>query len=127
MDQVYKVPVFNRWMKKADLSDQALIQAVNEMKQGLIDADLGKGLFKKRVSLPGRGKRGAARTLLASNKKGRWIFLFGFQKNDRENITTQEREALQELSSDLLGFSDAEIKTAVTRRDLLEVFYETEK
>jgi len=127
MDQVLKTPVFNRWMKKIALKDKALVQAVHEMKQGLIDADLGQGLLKKRVPLPGRGKRGAARTLLASNKKGRWIFLFGFQKNDRENITVQEKEALQALSSDLLGFTEVEIRAAVVKQNLMEVYDETEK
>jgi hypothetical protein len=36
------------------------------MEQGLIDADLGGGLFKKRIALPGRGKSGGARTLIAT-------------------------------------------------------------
>ena len=127
MDRVLKTPVFNRWMRKADLTDQALSKATDEMKNGLIDADLGGGILKKRVPLPGRGKRGAARTLLATNRKGRWIFLFGFQKNDRENISGHELEALQELSSDLMGFSEAEIDLAVARHELLEVAYETKK
>jgi hypothetical protein len=33
------------------------------MQQGLIDADLGGGVIKKRVPLPGRGKSGSTRTL----------------------------------------------------------------
>ncbi|MFY9138571.1 MAG: type II toxin-antitoxin system RelE/ParE family toxin, partial [Zwartia sp.] len=33
------------------------------MTHGLIDADLGGGILKKRVGLSGRGKRGGARTL----------------------------------------------------------------
>nr|WP_263469118.1 type II toxin-antitoxin system RelE/ParE family toxin [Stenotrophomonas sp. CFS3442] len=32
------------------------------MEGGLVDADLGGGIFKKRVALPGRGKRGSVRT-----------------------------------------------------------------
>ena len=41
----------------------------------------------KRLALPGRGKRGGARTLVATNKGNRWFFLFGFEKNARANIT----------------------------------------
>jgi hypothetical protein len=52
------------------LSDYALYYAVSEMEQGLIDADLGGGIAKKRVRLPGRGKSGSARTLVATNKGG---------------------------------------------------------
>lgn len=69
------------------MSDAALCAAVSEMAQGLIDADLGGTLVKKRVALPGRGKSGGARTLVATNKGNRWFFLFGFEKNERGNVT----------------------------------------
>jgi hypothetical protein len=36
------------------------------MAAGLIDADLGGGVLKKRVGLAGRGKRGGVRTLVAT-------------------------------------------------------------
>lgn len=127
VDRVLKVPVFNRWMLKSGLTDRALIKAVDEIKNGLIDADLGGGILKKRLALPGRGKRGSARTLLASNKRGRWVFLFGFQKNERDNISRHELEALQELSSDLMMFSEPDISLAVSRNELFEVSYETKK
>ena len=108
-------------MKKAKLSDQALKVAVGEMKEGLIDADLGSGLIKKRVALPGVGKRSGARTLVATNKKGRWIFLFGFAKNEKANITMRELEVLRSLSVDFLNFSESEIDHAVAGSALLEV------
>lgn len=50
------------------------------MERGLIDADLGGGVYKKRIALPGRGKRGITRTLIATNRANRWIFLTGFEK-----------------------------------------------
>jgi hypothetical protein len=62
-------------MDKTRLSETALCRAVVEMQQGLIDADLGGGVVKKRVALPGRGKRGSTRTLVATNKDDRWFFL----------------------------------------------------
>ncbi|MBP6104437.1 MAG: type II toxin-antitoxin system RelE/ParE family toxin [Gammaproteobacteria bacterium] len=121
MYRIFKVPTFSRWMKKAKLSDQALKVAVGEMKEGLIDADLGSGLIKKRVALPGVGKRSGARTLVATNKKGRWIFLFGFAKNEKANITMRELEVLRSLSVDFLNFSESEIDHAVAGSALLEV------
>lgn len=57
------------------LADDALIQAVSEMAQGLVDADLGGHVVKKRVALPGRGKRRGARTIVATNLGDRWFFL----------------------------------------------------
>lgn len=56
MRRVFKTRFFTRWMRKTELSDAALCRAFVEMAQGLIDADLGGGLVKKRVALPGRGK-----------------------------------------------------------------------
>jgi hypothetical protein len=65
-------------MRKTALTDVVLCKAVQEMAAGLIDADLGGGVLKKRVGLAGRGKRGGVRTLVATNKGNRWFFVFGF-------------------------------------------------
>ena len=75
MDKLFKLSSFNKWMKKIKLTDQKLYEAVNEIKEGLIDAELGDNIVKKRISLPGHGKRGATRTLIATNRKNLWIFL----------------------------------------------------
>ncbi len=72
------------------------------MERGLIDANLGGGLVKKRVALPGRGKSGSTRTLVATNQVDRWFFIFGFEKNDRDNISAKEIKALKALAADLL-------------------------
>jgi hypothetical protein len=91
------------------------------MEQGLIDADLGGGVVKKRVPLPGRGKSGGARTLLATNKADRWFFVFGFEKNDRANISVQELRALQMLAFDLLSLSAASLDAHVKSAKLQEI------
>ena len=111
-------------MRKSKFSDEALHLAVLEMSKGLIDAKVGRGLYKKRLALAGRGKRGSARTILATNTKDRWFFLFGFQKNERENMTQEELEALQQLSSEFLGYSDSELNFAIHKGKLLEVCYD---
>ena len=92
--RVFKTRYFSRWFRNVGLSDAALYQAVKEMEKGLIEANLGGDVVKKRLALPGRGKRGGARTLVATNKDNRWFFLFGFRKNERANITSEELEGL---------------------------------
>ena len=124
---VLKTRQFYRWANKIGLTDKALNHAVSEMISGLIDADLGGGLVKKRIALPGQGKRGGTRTLLATNREDRWIFIFGFEKNIRANISDKELEALKLLSGDLLGLSATQIAEAVDRGYLLEVSDETRK
>ncbi len=103
---IYKTRQFNRWARKADLPDQALYRAVMEIRQGLVDADLGGGIVKKRIALPGHGKRGSTRTLLATNRNDRWFFVYGFEKNERDTISANELEALKLLAGDLLILSD---------------------
>jgi hypothetical protein len=72
--------MFNRWAKREGLADRELYQAVREMRDGLIDARLGGSVIKKRVRRPGQGKRGSYRTILATNFRDRWFFMFGFAK-----------------------------------------------
>jgi len=118
---IIKTKKFYRWAQKAGLVDASLCQAVEEMLKGLIDADLGGGVFKKRIALPGKGKSGGVRTLLATNRNDRWFFVFGFEKNDRANISTKELEALQLLADDLLSLKEEQIRLAITDGTMLEV------
>lgn len=118
---IYKTRHFSRWARKAVLSDEALSRAVWEIRQGLVDADLGSGIIKKRIALLGHGKRGSTRTLLATNRNDRWIFIYGFEKKERANISQNELEALKLLANDLLTMTDLQISEAVKNGFLLEV------
>lgn len=119
--RVFKTRHFAKWMRKTRLTDEALCQAVTEMAQGLIDADLGGNIVKKRVALPGRGKRGSTRTLVATKRHQVWFFLFGFQKNERDNISNQELQALQVVAADLLALSITELNNAIQQGKLQEI------
>lgn len=113
-------------MRKTELTDRALCVAVVEMMQGLIDANLGGGIVKKRVGLSGRGKSGGARTLVATNKGSRWFFVFGFEKNERANIGDDELEGLQEIAKELLNRSVAQLNVAVSDGALQEICHDQE-
>jgi hypothetical protein len=104
---IYKTRWFARWARKEGLSDKALRLAVEEMAQGLFEADLGGDLFKKRIARPGEGKRGGYRTLVATNRASRWIFVYGFAKNVRSNIDSDEEVALKKLAATLLKLTPA--------------------
>lgn len=124
MRLVFKTRYFSRWMRKTELSDAALCAAVVEMAQGLIDADLGGGVVKKRVGLSGRGKRGGARTLVATNKGNRWFFVYGFEKNERANISDDELEALKELAEQLLARTGKQLAEALNDETLSEICHD---
>ena len=101
--QVYKSKWFSKWADKEDLSDQDLSAAVKEMVNGLIDADLGGHVMKKRVALQGQGKSGGTRTLLAFKVGDKAFFMYGFAKNQQDNISAKELKALKAMAKQVLG------------------------
>ena len=121
MRRVFLTRTFTRWMRKAGLTGDALCNAVSEMAQGLVDADLGGNVLKKRVALPGQGRRGGARTIVASKMADRWFFLYGFGKNERANIDKDELKVLQEIAKDLLGFDAKQLTSALVAGEIVEV------
>jgi hypothetical protein len=118
---IYKTRWFDRWARKQDLDDLSLCRAIDEMLAGLYDADLGGGLFKKRIARPGQGKRSGFRTLIATNRGDSWFFVFGFPKNERSNIDKDEEVALKKLASELLLLTLDNLETAKSEDELIEV------
>ncbi len=118
---IYKTQWFARWANKQGLTSPSLCAAVREMTEGLYDADLGNGLLKKRIARPGQGKRSGFRTLVATNKGNRWIFLFGFPKNERSNIDKDEEVALKLLAAHLLSLTAQALDQAQHAGELMEV------
>ncbi|PUA28161.1 MAG: hypothetical protein B0W54_16900 [Cellvibrio sp. 79] len=118
---VFKRKDFARWQANEKLPDSILCKAVSEMENGLIDADLGGFLYKKRIAREGRGKSGGYRTLLSARIDNRYVFLHGFSKNDKSNITQIEKKALQYAGKVFLELSTEALMTAIQADVLLEV------
>jgi len=111
-------------MRQTALVDATLCEAVVEMENGLVDADLGGGVVKKRVPLPGRGKSGGARTLVATNRTDRWFFVYGFEKSERENVSSVELKALKALAADLLDLSSRALDAQAEAGVLQEICHD---
>ena len=119
--EVLKRRDFAKLQRGEALPDAALCNAAQEMERGLLGDDLGGLLFKKRVARPGAGKRGGYRTLLAYGAGDRYVFLHGFAKNARENISGEEKRALQFAGRVFLGLSGSDFANALRSGVLLEV------
>jgi len=119
--RVLKTKTFARWARKEGVADAALRAAVEEMRAGLVEANLGAGLVKKRIARPGRGKSGGWRTVLATNMRDRWVFLYGFAKNERDNVDDDELRSLKLLAQTYLGFDEDTIDRLVDAGELKEV------
>lgn len=122
--RILKRKDFTRWQAGEKLSDTALCKAVKEMESGLIDADLGGFLYKKRVARSGAGKRGGYRTLLSARIGSSDVLLHGFPKSDRANITQDEKKALQFAGKVFLELSAEALSKALQSGVLLEVHCE---
>ena len=119
--RVFKNKWFQKWAAKEGLNDEALRAAVEEMENGLIDAELGGHVIKKRVALPGRGKRGGSRTLVVYQQADKVFFVYGFAKNERANISDKELKALKLLAIQLLGYTNPALVKAIEAGELIEV------
>ncbi|MEP7010740.1 MAG: type II toxin-antitoxin system RelE/ParE family toxin [Acidobacteriota bacterium] len=112
---------FARWQAGEKLPDTSLCKAVEEMESGLIDADLGGYLYKKRVARPGAGKSGGYRTVLSARIGNRYVFLHGFAKSDKANITPDEKKALKFAGKVFLDLPPTDLAKAVKAGVLMEV------
>lgn len=83
---VFKHRSFHQWAKSEGLEDAMLKNAIQEMENGLYEANLGSGLYKKRVAMAGKGKRGGYRTLIAFKGNDKAFFIYGFAKNVRADV-----------------------------------------
>lgn len=124
MRRVFKVRTFGRWSRKAGIRDDVLSKAVGEMARGLIDADLGGHVFKKRVPVPGRGKRGGARTIVGSDLGDRCFFLYGFEKNERDNIDARELDGFREIARTLLSMDSKLLEKTLREGEIEEIRHE---
>jgi hypothetical protein len=118
--RIFKTKALARFTRQQGINDTNLVAAVKRAMQGLIDADLGGRLIKQRVARPGEGKRGGFRMLIGFGAD-RAVFLYGFAKNERENISNSELLSLREIAAGFLNAGKDQIAQALKDGTLIEV------
>ena len=103
-----------------------LWKSADGMRDGLLDADLGGHVVKKRIALPGRGKRGGVRTLVATRLPSVGSS-FTASATELSDISGNALRGFQELAKELLGFDERELAIAVAAGELLELKREQDK
>jgi hypothetical protein len=119
--RIFKTKVFSRFARKAGLGDAVLREAIASAERGLIDADLGGGVIKQRIARPGAGKSGGFRTIVLFRAAERAVFVYGFGKNERDNVREDELTEFRRLATLVLAYSNDEIMTALKSGALIEV------
>lgn len=122
--RIYKTKLFAKWAKKERLNDLSICQAVREIKMGLVDGHLGEHVYKKRIGLHGRGKRGGARSIIAYQVDEKAFFIFGYRKGERENMTAEEQRVTLAFASEVLSYSADQLNKSVKDGVLIEVKYD---
>ena len=119
--RIFKIKAFHRWAKSENVTNKMLKNAVTEIAKGLVEADLGAGLVKKRIARPNEGKRGGYRTFVGYSEERRSIFFFGFSKSDMDNLEDDQLANLKLKSNNLLNMSDEVIQKLIKNGELIEV------
>ena len=82
--RVFRNAWFGRFARKGKISAAALWEAVERAERGLIDADLGGGVIKQRISRPGAGKSSGYRSIVIYRKDDKAFFVFGMRRATSE-------------------------------------------
>ncbi|HAU1234407.1 TPA: type II toxin-antitoxin system RelE/ParE family toxin [Legionella pneumophila] len=119
--EIYKITAFSEWADEYNVSDELLFETIIEMNNGLFDANLGGNVYKKRIPLDNKGKRGGARTIIAFKYNDKAFFIYSFAKNKQANISDKELKALKKLAKVYFSLTDKEIIEALRLGNLIKV------
>jgi hypothetical protein len=119
--RIFKTKIFHRWAKKLSLGDEALRNAIAELNQNQYEASLGGYLYKKRIALNSRGKSAGVRTIIAFKLDDKAFFVYGFAKNQQENMSFKEMLAYQKLARILLFKNENQLQLAILHKTILEI------
>jgi hypothetical protein len=124
--QTFKTKWLARFARREGIADKSLSEAIERAERGMIDADLGGGLIKQRVARQGQGRSGGYRMIVAYRTKGRAVFLLGFAKSERENISSDELLFLRKLAENWLAADAQKIREELEAGNLQEIEHDQE-
>lgn len=112
---------FYKWSKRVKLNNQNLLEAIEHLEDGLSTADLGHNLFKVRVRRENTGKSSGFRTIILYKPGDRAVFLYGFEKNEKDNIDKTELKYFKKLGDDLLSLNPKQLEDAISNNVLFDL------
>ena len=122
-----KTKWFHKWAKKQKLPDERLLLAIEDMQNNLSSVNLGGGLYKVRVSSEGNGKSSAYRTIVVYRENDRAVMVYGFMKNEQENISIVRLKNLKILAKDILSLDDKLLSALINDEIFIQIGEKDEK
>ena len=112
---------FKKWSKKVKLANDDLLGAISDLEDRLSTTDLGSHLFKVRVKREHSGKSSGFRTIIVYQENEKAIFLYGFGKNEKENIDKSELQYFKKLGDDLLALNSEQLEESIGQKILFDL------
>jgi hypothetical protein len=119
--RIFKTKAFARFCRHEDIDDSQLREVIAAAEAGKIDAVLGRDVIKQRLARPGAGKSGGYRTIILFRRNECSVFVYGFAKSDRENLSSAELAAFRKAARQVLGFDEKIIAALLKTGDWSEV------
>jgi len=119
--RIFKYRTFEKWAKKQRMHNDDLKKAITEIENGLVDAELGGLVYKKRIGIHGKGKRSSHRTIILMKIGDKAIFVHGFPKGEKSNITKSELEGFKAMADTILNLNNSQIDALINNNSLIEV------
>ncbi len=119
--RIFKSKWFAKFVSKEHIIDAKLCEAIRNAEQGIIDADYGCGVINQRIARPNQGKSGGYRSIVIFRRGTLSFFVYGFAKNEQDNIDESDEHDFKELAKIILAVSDAELKALVDSGEYMEV------
>ncbi|OGT78255.1 MAG: addiction module toxin RelE [Gammaproteobacteria bacterium RIFCSPLOWO2_02_FULL_56_15] len=119
--RVFKNKWFVRFARQEGIEDAALCEAISRAEKGLIDTDLGGGVIKQRIARPNEGKSGGFRLIVLFRSREIAFFVYGFSKNERDNIRYDELRVFKTLADQIYDYDRAALANALKCGAIVEV------
>jgi hypothetical protein len=119
--RIFKTKSFSRLADKEGITDEELIDAAAEVGRGEYEADLGGGVFKKRIVRAGAGKSGGYRVILFFRQDERLFFDYVFSKSDQANISPKELRNFKDTAKVYLEYTGDQLKDRIKNGRFMEI------
>ncbi len=123
---IYRSSVFDKRTKRLKISDNVLLKTAQEIDNGVYEADLGGGVYKKRIPLNNQGNSNGVRTIVFFKSGGHLFFFDGWAKSAVAGKGAKEIEddalaTYKEIAEVFLHYSDGKITELINAGKLKEV------
>ena len=111
--KLFKFPWFSHFAHKEKIDNAALRQVAGQLESGLFEADLGGGVYKKRLARPGRGKSAGYRLVIFFKRNELIFFVYAYAKSSQDNIQASDLAVFKKLAGEVLAMTEEQIADAL--------------